>query len=315
MLIALSAVLPIMMLIATGLIVVKLDWVSEQFPQVLNRYVMQIAAPALLFRNTALTPFPDEPPWGLWLGYYGSMLPIFFLGYALARLSGRGYSHQEGFVIGFGSTFSNTIMLGIPVILTAFGPKAELPLYLILAFHGLYFLTFMTLCMELSQPRGLDWSKLWRAILSALARQNVLVAIIAGVTYGAVGFTFAPFVDRFLSLLGESTIPVALVMTGAILARVRVRSAINIALCVAGLKIIAQPLLTYCVGRYLLGLPELWVAVMTVLAAMPSGLFTNIFAESYQAASEEASSLIVLSTSASAVTLTIILSLFAEFLV
>jgi len=69
------------------------------------------------------------------------------------------------------------------------------------------------------------------------------------------------------------------------------------------------------VGRYVLGLPDLWVAVMTVLAAMPSGLFTNIFAETYHAASEEASSIIVLSTSASAVTLTIILSQFAEFLV
>lgn len=315
MLIALYAVLPIMMLIATGFAVVKLAWVSDQFPQALNRYVMQIAAPALLFRNTALTPFPDMPPWGLWLGYYGSMLIIFALGAVLTRILRPSASRQESFVMGFGGAFSNTVMLGIPVILTAFGSQAELPLYLILAFHGLFFLTFMTVCMEVSQPRGLDWSALWPAILGALARQNVLIAIVAGVSYGAVGFTFAPFVDRFLGLLGESTIPVALVMTGAILARVQVKSSINIALWIAGLKTIIHPLLTFCVARYLFDLPDLWVAVMTVLAAMPTGLFTNIFAEAYEVGSAEASSTIVISTSASAITLTLILSMFSEFLV
>jgi hypothetical protein len=53
---------------------------------------------------------------------------------------------------------------------------------------------------------------------------------------------------------------------------------------------------------------------MTVLAAMPSGLFTTIFAENYKAAPGAASSIIVISTVAAAVTLTFVLSLFADFL-
>lgn len=312
--VALTAISPIMMLIGLGFLAVRQNWVNEHFVSILNRYVMLFAAPALLFRNTALTDFPPSPPWGLWLGYYGSMFCLFWITVALSFIFAPSRNWQERFVLAFGSGFSNTIMLGIPIVLTAFGSAAELPLFLILAFHGVFFLSFMTFCMEVAQPRGVVWANLWRSILTALARQNVLIAVVAGVSYGLMGFALPSFIDQFLRLLGESAIPAALMMSGAILAGVKVRRSVDVAVFVVILKLIIHPLLAYSFGRYIFGLPDLWVAVMTVLAAMPSGLFTTIFAENYKAAPGAASSIIVISTVAAAVTLTFVLSLFADFL-
>ena len=51
-------------------------------------------------------------------------------------------------IFAFGACFSNTVMLGIPIILTAFGPAAGLPFFMVLAFHGLLVFTTALVCLE-----------------------------------------------------------------------------------------------------------------------------------------------------------------------
>ena len=130
---AASVILPVIAIIALGFVLAYRQVLSAEQNAALNKFVFLIAAPALLFRNVAITEFPDTTPWGLWLSYYLVMFACMALSIALARLLLPQNSGAACVIVGFGSSFSNTVMLGIPIILTAFGEAAALPLFLVLA--------------------------------------------------------------------------------------------------------------------------------------------------------------------------------------
>lgn len=148
MLIALFVVAPVIAVIAVGYGAAWRGVFTEDNVATLNRFVFTLAAPALLFRNVALTDFPDDLSIGLWVSYYVPMLAIMAIGFFVARWVFPARAAAEYVVMGFGACFSNTVMLGIPIILTAFGPAAGLPLFLILAFHGLLVFTAALTCLE-----------------------------------------------------------------------------------------------------------------------------------------------------------------------
>ena len=78
-------------------------------------------------------------------------------------------------------------MLGIPIILTAFGEAAALPLFLVLAFHGLLIFSTGILLMELSTSSSRSLRGAISALPQALSNQTVLIALLAGVVWNMSG--------------------------------------------------------------------------------------------------------------------------------
>ncbi len=313
MTVSLSVIIPVIIMIAIGYLVMRQKLVPHNFDEVLSRYVMLIAAPALLFRNTVLVEFPEHLPWTLWLSYYGAMVICFVLGYVVCRIFDPAYSSAGRIIIGFGSAFSNTVMLGIPIIIQAFGPEAAVPLFFILAFHGLFSIISLTFLLETATMGAIQKTRIIRSVIVALMHQNVVMALLAGVIWGRTGLGLSDTVNRVLETMGNSTFSVALVMTGASLAKVRIERSALVGARVAVLKLIIHPALVFILTHYVFDLPMLWVAVATVLAAMPAGIFTSVFAQRYQVATDAASSIIVVTTVMSAVTLVFILNFFSDY--
>ncbi len=311
---SLNAILPVIGLIAVGYFAVRRGVFAEGQTDILNRFVFVIAAPALLFRNTALTEIPEVVPWGLWLSYYGSMFSALAVGIAVSFVLSPERRMAERTIIGFGSGFSNTVMLGIPVILTAFGDQAATPLFLILAFHGILIFTVTTILLELSTRPASTFRDMVPAVLRSLSGQQVMIALIAGVIWSATGIGLAAPIDLFLEILGMSAIPVALVAVGGTLATVEVRRSISVASYVSVIKLIIHPCIAYTLAVWVFGLPGLWAAVVTVLAAMPTGVFTSVFATRYGAAPGAASSTIMIATLGAAVTVALWLTVFSDYL-
>ena len=315
MLIALGVVLPVIAVIAIGYGVARHGLFSEDNVATLNRLVFTLAAPALLFRNVALTEFPENLSLGIWLSYYAPMLLVMAVTAFLARPLFAGRAASEYVIIGFGGCFSNTVMLGIPIILTAFGPPAGLPLFLILAFHGLLVFTTALICLEATTNPDLKLKDIPPKLAIAMRDQAVVMALAAGVIWNFTGLGLAAPVDRFLELLGSAAIPVALVAVGGRLAYIKVGDNVLPSLYVGVFKLGLMPLAVYLTAQYVFGLEPLFVATITVLSAMPTGVFTAVFAAHYQTAEAEAAGTIVVTTIMSAVTIALWLSFFSPLLV
>jgi predicted permease len=116
---------------------------AATFTRVFNRdaanalasFVFYFAIPVMMFRNMATTALPEAIAWGYLLSYLIGVALVFGIGMTAARL-GFGGSFERQAIIGFGSAFGNSVLLGIPLVLTALGEQASLPLFLLLAFHS-----------------------------------------------------------------------------------------------------------------------------------------------------------------------------------
>lgn len=314
MLIALFVVAPVIAVIVLGYGAARRGVFSDDNVTTLNRFVFVLAAPALLFRNVALTEFPETLSIGLWLAYYGPMLAIMALAFFVARLLFRARATADYVIFAFGGGFSNTVMLGIPIILTAFGPDAGLPLFLILAFHGLLVFTIALICLEAATNPDLRLADLPPKLVGAMREQVVVMALAAGVIWNFTGLGLAAPIDRFLALLGSAAIPVALIAVGGRLAFIKIGDNLTPALFIGAFKLVVMPLAVYGAAQYFFALPRLYVATLTLLSAMPTGVFAAVFAAQYQNAEAEASSAITVTTVLSALSVSVWLGFFSPLL-
>jgi predicted permease len=127
--------------------------------------------------------------------------------------------------------------------------------------------------------------------------------------------------DRVVKLLAGSAGPCALVAHGLFLARDDASNAKPWAaamrprpLALVALKVVAQPLLTAFLAAYVFGLRGLDAQLVVILSALPTGTGAFMLADLYERDREVTSTTIMVSTIASALTLSLCLALLPRWL-
>ena len=114
--------------------------------------------------------------------------------------------------------------------------------------------------------------------------------------------------DRAVGLLSQATVPAMLVVLGLQLSRASVRGRLRPILMAAGIRLVIGPLIA--VGLVaLLGMSGLTRQVAIMQSAMPTAVMTSVLAAEFGADSEFVSATILVSTLASVITLSVLLSL------
>ncbi|NJL94442.1 MAG: AEC family transporter [Anaerolineae bacterium] len=116
-----------------------------------------------------------------------------------------------------------------------------------------------------------------------------------------------PF-ERAVALLGDATIPAMLLVLGFQLSRSSVRDKLRAVALAVGLRLILGPLLALGLVM-LMGLEGLTRDVMIVQSGMPTAVMAGVFAVEFRSDPEFATTVILVSTLASILTLSILLSL------
>jgi len=201
------------------------------------------------------------------------------------------------------------VMIGIPVVLTALGPEAALPMMIIVGFHSA---TFMPLTVVLIQSgrasEGGAAVRPGRVALDA-ARNPIIVGIVLGLMVNLTGLTIPMPAAKVLELLGQAAVPCALFAMGASLAGYPLMGEVRPAVLLALLKLVAHPSLVWLIAGPVLGLEGLWVSVAVLMAAMPSAVNVYLFGARYEAAPGVAARTVLLTTVGSVVSLSVVLTL------
>ena len=125
-------VLPVFGLVALGYAAGLLGLIGERANEGLTSYLFVIGSPALIFKLLTAASFPDVFPWGYWIAYYAGMAAIWVAATILtARLFHR--SHGEAVIAGLAAGQANTVLIGIPIILKAYGEAAAFPIAMLMA--------------------------------------------------------------------------------------------------------------------------------------------------------------------------------------
>ena len=302
-------VFPIFAIILLGAAAVRYGGFAPVAIDGLTKYVFVFAVPALLFRSLANNDLPAEIPWGLFGTYYGGIALTWAITMALMLLLWR-QSLSRAAIFGFGTSFSNTVMLGLPILSAANGDDGKLIFVLILSMHGVSVFTALTVLLEIGQGKGEKWPDILKNAGKGILTNPIILALAAGALWGLSGLTLPGPIDRTLELLALSAIPVALFSLGGTLPRYDLKANLPSAGFMAVMKLGVHPLMTYLLGAFVFGLSALELAVATTTAAVATGVNTFIFANRYGEAEGASSSAIVLTTGLAMITISLLLPQF-----
>jgi malonate transporter len=307
----LSSFVPVVLFIALGYHSGRQGWIRAQAVKDLSNLVFMVLAPALLFRTMAGV-HVQELDFGPIAVYFGGVALVFG-----ATLAWAGFS-TLGAVRALGHTFSNNVMVGVPLVGLVFGQAGLVTLFTLISVHALILLTVATVVLELAlarnQPGGADGQAhvppaLWRMVLQALwsgLAHPVPLPIIAGLLYAQTGWPIPPLIDKPLQLLGQALGPLALLLVGVTLAFSTVGPHFRAALRIALVKNAALPLAVGALG-WALGLSGLPLAVMVTAAALPVGANVFLFAQRYEVGQDEMTAGVTVSTALGMATVPVVL--------
>ena len=279
---------------------------DEAAAHALAAFVFYFAIPIMLFRNMAQATLPDQIPWGYLLSYYLGVTVVFVIGTTLAG-AWFGGPFERRAITGFGGAFGNTVLLGIPLVLTSFGDEANLPLFLMVAFHSTLLFTGITVVIEVGRGTRTGLRGLPLKVAGGLASNPMLWGLLLGIACNLAGLTLPGTLERFAALIAGAAVPCALFSVGASLRAYRLKGALAPAALMVALKLGLQPLIVWALARFVFAVPLLWAKVAILLAALPVGVNVYLFAVRYDAGQAESASAILLSSVLSVATLAVVL--------
>ena len=310
----LSALLPVMLLIAIGFIAGRAGWIRAEATKDLSNLVFMVLTPALLFRTMSTVHVQDLnfKPVAM---YFVAAGLLFF-----AMYFWQGATRRAA-VLGLGATFSNTLVIGTPLIGLAYGQAGLITLFTLISVHALVLLTMATVVLELSVAREAAASgastgrSMFRTVLTA-ARNGIIhpvpLPIIVGLLFAQTGLVVPEVVDKPLQLLGNAFGPLALLLVGVTVTHGRVGAQLKAALGLSLVKNLGLPTLMAGVG-WAAGMSGLPLSVMIVAASLPMGANVFMFSQRYEVAQDLITASLAVSTALGVLTISLVMAMIGWF--
>ncbi|OYU46933.1 MAG: transporter [Rhizobiales bacterium PAR1] len=305
---ALAIVAPVFSLVAIGYLAARLGLVSERAGNGLSEFVFVLAIPALLFRTVASTEFPHLNPLPYWASYFVGLLICWLVAAAIARRLGR--PPRETAIIGFAAAQSNTVMIGIPLILGVFGEAGTVPIILLLIIHSPLTMTATALLIARHETGS---GGLLLRLIKAILSNPILVAIGMGLLWRMGGVPLPGTAKSVLKFLGDTASPCALVAMGMSMTRIALEGNKRLIGVISALKLVLHPALVYVMAVPILHLPPLMAGSALLFAACPTGVNAYLLAERYRAGQSVTSGAISLTTMLAIFTMTFVVSVVMGF--
>jgi malonate transporter len=303
-----SSLLPVVLLIFIGFIAGRAKLVRPEAVRDLSNLVFLVLTQAMLFRTMSsvhLERLELRPVFQ----YFAVGAALFF---AMLLAYGR---DSRASVLALAGIFSNTLMIGVPLIGLAYGQEGLVLLFTLISLHALVLLTLATLVLELqmAHEQAAETGEqrhllrtVWQAVRSAIVHP-VPMPIIAGLLYAQTDWGLHPVVDKPLQLLGSAFGPVALVLVGVTLSQTEIGAKLKEALRLSLVKTVVHPLLMAGVG-WALGMRGLHLSVMVVVAALPIGANVFLFSQRYRKEEDTVTAAVAVSTAMALVSVTVVMA-------
>lgn len=288
-------ILPIFLVISFGYIAVMAGFFSESAMESLMKFAQNFAIPLLLFRAISTLNLSQGYNAGLMISYYSGSL----IGFALGMLGARFLFHrpwQDSVAIGFAALFSNSVLLGLPIMARAFGPDSLAPNYAIVSVHAPFCYLLGITTMEIVRGKGGGFRATTLAVVKAMFRNVLMMAIGLGFIVNLSGLTLPTPITEAFDLIVRAALPTALFALGGILYRYRPEGNLGEVAWVVFIKLLIHPAIAFFLAREVFHLPEGLVRGAVLTAAMAPGMNSYIFANIYNRAKRVAATSVLAGT-------------------
>ncbi|MEQ1901606.1 MAG: AEC family transporter [Devosia sp.] len=299
----LNVVIPVFAILAFGYLAVRFRLYPADGVAGLVAFVNNFATPCLLFEAMLTSNFSSTFNPAIIVPFYVGAVTSLFVGAWIGR---RFFGNRPGESIaaGFSATFTNTVLVGIPIMQRAYGEAAMPTAFSIIALHAPLLITLGMLVMELVRRDG---EPLHKALLTAflrMIRNPLLIGVGLGVLGNRFGLVLPEAGTAFFTMMSAAVLPAALFGLGGALNAYKLSENWSEAAAMSVFKLIIHPIIAYVLMIHVLHVPMEYARYGIVLAAMPSGINAYVFATYYDRAVNVATNTVLITTVGAVVSVT-----------
>jgi predicted permease len=309
MLSTLIVVLPIFALIFAGWLVRRIGVLGPHATAELNRFVVYLALPALLFDIVAHARWVEVWQPGF-IAAFGLSGGVTFAMTVAIRLR-RPRHLADAALDGLNAGYANTGFMGFPLALVALGREAMAPTLVATIITVCIIFAIAIVLIEVGLQTERRRTHLAMRVARSLLRNPLLVSPALAALIPLAGLEIPAPAESFLKLLGGAASPCALVALGLFLAEERKRKErdTGATALLVSFKLLLQPVVAWLLASFVFGLPPLLTHTAVLLAALPTGTGPFMLAKFYDREADVTSSVVLVSTVISVVTISAYLAL------
>lgn len=304
MLAILLKTLPFFALIGLGYWAGRTRFFTQEATAYLTKFVFYFALSAMIFRFAANLELAEVWDGQLVLAYLLGTVSIYVIASVVGYL--RGLDVQTTAVEAQCAVIGNAGFLGLPMLVTLFGPAAIGPVMLVLATDLIVFSSLIVILITIGRDGRMSLAIL-KTIATGLISNPMIVAMSLGLAWSAAELPIPAPMNEFLSLLGGAATPGALFAIGASLAS-KSAERIEIAGWLSFCKLILHPAAVALSVIYVFEVDPFGGAMIIACAAMPVAGNIYMLAQHYGVAPQRVSAAILVSTAISILTLTAVIA-------
>ena len=289
---------PLIIVGLVGFISTKSQWLSKVQIETLTKFAFNLCIPAFLFQklvNTDLANLDIK----IYAAFY---LPVLFI-YLIAGLTNY-YFHQNhqkdtaaSAIFALAASYSNNVIVGIPVVMMVLGEQALAIVFLIVSLHSAM---LFGLCSALTSKAA---SFNWQSFIKQTFYNPLIIAILSGFIFNLLSIKLPYFIDESLSLIGRPAISLALFILGASLTFYRIKDEIKFICFATTLKLLLLPLMVYLSTQYVFNFEQMTVTTLVILSACPTGVNAYLIAKQQTQHQQTVAGTVVASTITSIITI------------
>ncbi|MEM6739225.1 MAG: AEC family transporter [Pseudomonadota bacterium] len=296
--------LPFFGLIGVGYWAGRTGFFTPEATAYLTKFVFYFALSAMLFRFSADLSLSEIVSLPFIYAYLTGSVAVYVLATLVAIL--RRLPVDQTAVEAQCAVIGNTGFLGVPMFVLLLGPEAIGPLMLLLAMDLIVFSSLIVILIVGSRDGRIRPAVL-RTVGLGLLKNPMIVSISAGLVWSALDLPFPDPLESFLGLLGAAATPGALFAIGASLAG-QSAERVSVALWLSAAKLVLHPAAVAVAALVLFDVEPFAATVMIAASALPVAGNVYILAQHYGVAPTRVSAAILFSTTASIVTLPIVIA-------
>jgi predicted permease len=209
-----NVVVPVFGVVLTGYLAGHFGVLGPDSAAALNRFVFYFALPPALFIYMARAPVEKVFNWpfiGAFVGgELGTLLIAVFVGWFWLR-----QDVATRAVAGLTALQANTVYMGLPVLLTAYGPDGALPPIVATLWLTLVFITGVIAVLEATRTSEESTFRMAAQLVGRVLRNPLVISPLLGILFSAAALPLPKAASNYLDLMAATVGPCRAVLVGA----------------------------------------------------------------------------------------------------
>jgi hypothetical protein len=297
-----DVILPIFLVIGLAAL---LGWRFKPNPRTLSTLLIYLFTPALVLRGLSESALEADELWQISALVLGMTLIMWLVGWLIARALKLDHKTTSAFLLTV--TLLNTGNYGIPLNRFAFGPEGEARAVVCYAISAIAANTLgVYLASSGSAPPGKALMNVFKVPLPYAAALGIVLNL-TGSDLLAEGGALEP-AGKAVDLLADAAVPGMLALLGIQLVRTSIKGRIGPILAATGARLVIAPVIAFPLAA-LIGLSGITRQVGIIEVSISTAVMSIALATEFDSDTEFTSAVILTTTFASVVTLSILLTI------